>query len=69
MRRTGAWDGSGLVMLWKRLERRIQVAAGDRRRDEAELGAAGGADRRHGLVAAARAAGRATERDILGATE
>jgi transposase len=21
MRRTGAWDGSGLVMLWKRLER------------------------------------------------
>ena len=51
-----AWDGSGLILYWKRLEgRRVSLAADQRRRHAAVGGATGCAHRWAGLAAPARA--------------
>jgi len=62
------WDGSGLVLFWKRLgEWRIQVAADQRWRDATDRIAARRTRGRDGLVAAARTRRCAADSDVVSA--
>ena len=63
-----AWDGTGLVLLWKRLESRcVQVAANYRRRDATDTGTIGCTCGRNGLVAAACARRYAADGNVVSA--
>ena len=61
------WDGSGLVLIWKRLESvGVQVAAGHRRRDAAVGGTTRGVVGRARLVAGACPPHRPAEGGTIG---
>jgi transposase len=61
-----AWDGSGLVLFWKRLrERGLPLAADQRRHDATDRIAARRARRRNGLVAAVRPRRCAADGDVV----
>jgi hypothetical protein len=60
------WDGSGLVMYWKRLDSSLQMASHRGRRYADERRAAVGASGRHGLDTHACASNPAAESTCVG---